>query len=169
MARASGLELAGGKANNTAMIASSRGTGELIAAAVRSGARRSIIGVGVDLVITGDMESFNGKGRESRRLVGDVTLTEHDCHADRRWPDGVAYASWWIDLHIKGGINNREAPVERENIDKRYSDYIRVVPFNIPLRAYYSRNVENLWMTGRLLSATHVALGPVRVQLSLAA
>ncbi|MEV4197874.1 FAD-dependent oxidoreductase [Micromonospora globbae] len=107
--------------------------------------------------------------RESRRLIGDVTLTEHDCHTDQHWPDGVAYASWWIDLHIKGGINNREAPAERENIDKRYSDYIRVVPFSIPLRAYYSRNVQNLWMTGRALSVTHVALGPVRVQLCLAA
>ncbi|MGH8776448.1 MAG: FAD-dependent oxidoreductase [Jiangellaceae bacterium] len=107
--------------------------------------------------------------RESRRLVGDITVTEHDCHTDRQWPDGVAYASWWIDLHIKGGINNREAPGERENIDKRYSDYIRVVPFSLPLRAFYSRNVANLWMTGRLLSVTHVALGPVRVQVSLAA
>ncbi|SBT65766.1 FAD dependent oxidoreductase [Micromonospora sediminicola] len=107
--------------------------------------------------------------RESRRFVGDVTVTEQDCHADRRWPDGVAYASWWIDLHIKGGINNREAPGERENIDKRYSDYIRVVPFSLPLRAFYSRNVENLWLAGRIYSVSHIALGPVRVQQTLAA
>ncbi|MEW2444518.1 FAD-dependent oxidoreductase [Micromonospora marina] len=107
--------------------------------------------------------------RESRRFVGDVTVTEHDCHVDRRWPDGVAYASWWIDLHIKGGINNREAPGERENIDRRYSDYIRVVPFSLPLRAFYSRNVENLWFAGRVYSVSHIALGPVRVQQSLAA
>lgn len=107
--------------------------------------------------------------RESRRLVGDVVLTEHDLHTDREWPDGVAYAGWWIDLHIKGGINNRDEPAERENVDARYSNYIRVAPFSIPLRAYYSRNVANLWMTGRSLSVSHVALGPVRVQLSLGA
>lgn len=101
--------------------------------------------------------------RESRRLVGDVTVTEQDCHNDRHWPDGIAYASWWIDLHIKGGINNREAPGERENIDKRYSDYIRLAPFSLPLRAFYSRTVQNLWMAGRSLSVSHVALGPVRV------
>lgn len=105
--------------------------------------------------------------RESRRLVGDVTVTEHDCHTERHWPDGVAYAGWWIDLHIKGGINNKEEPGEREDIDDNYKHWIRVAPFTIPLRAYYSRNVANLWMTGRLLSVTHVALGPVRVQLSL--
>jgi len=107
--------------------------------------------------------------RESRRLVGDVIVTEHDLHTDREWPDGVAYAGWWIDLHIPGGINNRAEPAERENIDVRYSNYIRVAPFSLPLRAFYSRNVSNLWMTGRALSVSHVALGPVRVQVSLAA
>lgn len=105
--------------------------------------------------------------REARRLVGDATITEHDCHVDRNWPDGVAYAGWWIDLHIKGGILNKQEPGERENVDENYKHWIRVAPFSLPLRAYYSRNVENLWMTGRLLSVTHVGLGPVRVQLSL--
>lgn len=105
--------------------------------------------------------------RESRRFLGDVVVTEHDCHTDRNWPDGVAYAGWWIDLHIKGGIHNKREPGERENIDDNYKHWIRVAPFSLPLRAYYSRNVENLWVAGRLLSVTHVALGPVRVQLSL--
>ncbi len=105
--------------------------------------------------------------RESRRLIGDVTLTEHDCHEDRRWPDGVAYAGWWIDLHMRGGILNGVDPGERENIDDNYKHWIRIAPFTIPLRAYYSRNVENLWMAGRILSVSHVALGPLRVQLSL--
>ena len=107
--------------------------------------------------------------RESRRLMGDVILTEHDCHTDRQWPDGVAYAGWWIDLHMRGGINNTTDPGERENIDDNYKHWIRIAPFSIPLRCFYSRNVENLWFGGRLISATHVALGPARVQLSLAA
>src|SRR3546814_6191139 len=46
MALASGLELAGGAQRNDPMRATSRGTGELIAEAVRSGARRIIVGVG---------------------------------------------------------------------------------------------------------------------------
>jgi hypothetical protein len=105
--------------------------------------------------------------RESRRLVGDVILSEHDTHTDRNWPDGIAYAGWWIDLHIKGGILNRSEPAEREDLDDNYKHWIRVSPFSIPLRASYSRNVSNLWMTGRIISVTHVALGPVRVQLTL--
>ena len=46
MARASGLELAGGAEGNDAVAASTIGTGELVAAAVEAGARRVLIGVG---------------------------------------------------------------------------------------------------------------------------
>lgn len=105
--------------------------------------------------------------RESRRLMGDVVLTEHDVQVEQHWPDGVCYAGWWIDLHISGGILNKTEPGERENVDDNYKHWIRVAPFSIPLRAMYSRNIENLWMAGRCYSLTHVALGPVRVQLSL--
>lgn len=105
--------------------------------------------------------------RESRRLMGDVILTEHDLHHGRDWPDGIGYAGWWIDLHIKGGILNKAEPAEREDLDDNYKHWIRISPFSIPLRASYSRNVANLWMTGRILSVSHIALGPVRVQLTL--
>ena len=107
--------------------------------------------------------------RESRRLMGDVIFTEHDCHTDRKWPDGVAYSGWWIDLHIKKGLLNPTAPGERENTDDNYKHWIRVAPFSVPLRSFYSRNVANLWMVGRCLSASHVGLGPNRVQLTVGA
>jgi glycerate kinase len=46
MARASGLELAGGPEGNDPVAATSSGTGELIAAAVDAGCRRIVVGVG---------------------------------------------------------------------------------------------------------------------------
>lgn len=46
MARASGLLLAGGADGNDPMAATTRGTGELIAAAVAAGARKVIVGLG---------------------------------------------------------------------------------------------------------------------------
>lgn len=46
MARASGLSLVGGSDANDALAASTRGTGELISAAVAAGARRIIVGLG---------------------------------------------------------------------------------------------------------------------------
>ncbi|MGY1607893.1 glycerate kinase [Geodermatophilus sp. SYSU D00700] len=45
-ARASGLLLAGGREGNDPWAATSRGTGELVAEAVRRGARRVVVGVG---------------------------------------------------------------------------------------------------------------------------
>lgn len=107
--------------------------------------------------------------RESRRLVGDVILTELHCVTDQHWPDAVAYASWWLDLHSPGGINNKEAPAAWEGWDRHFEHYSRISPFSIPLRCYYSRNVENLWMAGRDVSVTHVALGPLRVMLACGA
>jgi glycerate 2-kinase len=46
MARASGLALAGGRESNDPLRATTRGTGELIAAAVSAGARHIVVGVG---------------------------------------------------------------------------------------------------------------------------
>ena len=46
MARASGLQVAGGPSGNDPMTATTAGTGELIAAAVQAGARRVIVGLG---------------------------------------------------------------------------------------------------------------------------
>src|SRR5690606_33156289 len=46
MARASGLELVGGPEGNDPMAADTTGTGELIAAALDSGARRVLVGHG---------------------------------------------------------------------------------------------------------------------------
>ena len=106
--------------------------------------------------------------RESRRLMGDVIVTEADCHNDPCWPDRVAYAGWPIDLHLKGGILNSEDPPWCSVIDAHHHDWVWVAPFSLPLRAHYSRNVENLWMAGRNISVTHVALGSVRVMQSLA-
>jgi hypothetical protein len=38
-----------------------------------------------------------------------------------------------------------------------------IKPYAIPYRCLYSRNIENLFMAGRNISVTHVALGSVRV------
>lgn len=106
--------------------------------------------------------------RESRRVEGDVLITQEHVQLDPQWPDEVGYGGWWIDLHVKGAVANLDAPAERENVDAYYRGFARVAPFSIPLRACYSRDVGNLWVVGRCLSATHVGLGPIRVQQTLA-
>ena len=36
-------------------------------------------------------------------------------------------------------------------------------PYHVPYRTLYSRNIKNLFMAGRNVSVTHIALGTVRV------
>jgi len=93
--------------------------------------------------------------RESRRLLGPVVLTEGDILGGRLFDDAVAYGGWWIDLHPPSGIDAvHEYPCEQIEAPHLYS---------IPLRALYSRNVANLFMAGRNISATHVAFSSTRV------
>lgn len=66
MARASGLLLAGGPDGNDPLRASTIGTGELIAAALREGARRVIVGVGGSASTDGGLgalRALQSKGR----------------------------------------------------------------------------------------------------------
>ncbi len=111
--------------------------------------------------------SIPGK-RESRRLAGDVVVTEQHCHNDEQWPDRIAYSGWFLDTHIPGGLFNKSAPPEPSFIDENYKQYTLVSPYTIPLRACFSRNIGNLWMAGRDISVSHVALSSVRVQCTLA-
>jgi hypothetical protein len=44
-----------------------------------------------------------------------------------------------------------------------FADSRKIQPFAVPYRCLYSRNINNLFMAGRNISVTHVALGSVRV------
>jgi hypothetical protein len=43
--------------------------------------------------------AYIGGPRESRRLLGDVILTEEDIVTKREFPDGCVPSTWSIDLH----------------------------------------------------------------------
>lgn len=69
MASASGLDIAGGAAGNDPLNATSRGTGELIAAAVSAGASRIVVGLGGSACTDGGLGCFDVL-RSDRRLAG---------------------------------------------------------------------------------------------------
>ena len=98
--------------------------------------------------------------RESRRLTGDLVLREQDLTDQVKYPDGTAPTSWTVDLHYPDPKNTQFFPEEEFlSIAKHKPIY----PYPIPYRCLYSRNVNNLFMAGRNISVTHVALGTVRV------
>lgn len=94
--------------------------------------------------------------RESRRLVGDYTLTQSDVTEGRVFADRISYGGWPLDVHHPEGVySGPEGPFDFDP---------RVPIYTIPYRALYSANINNLLMAGRDVSVTHVALGSVRVQ-----
>jgi len=98
--------------------------------------------------------------RESRRLIGDVVLKEQDLVGRVAYPDATACTTWTIDLHYPDPKNTKNFPGEEF---KSIAKHQAIHPYPIPYRCLYSRNVGNLFMAGRDISATHVALGTVRV------
>lgn len=98
--------------------------------------------------------------RESRRLMGDYILKEDDIRRHVVHEDGTASSTWSIDLHYPDPKNTENFPGEEF---KSIAKHINIYPYPIPYRCLYSRNVDNLFMAGRNISVTHVALGTVRV------
>jgi hypothetical protein len=99
--------------------------------------------------------------RESRRLLGDVILSQEDIVGGKVYPDPCVPATWSIDLHLPD--KRFEKGFEGDAFISRahYTKYQR--PYWVPYRCLYSRNVPNLFMAGRDISVTHEALGAVRM------
>lgn len=106
--------------------------------------------------------------RESRRLIGQRLLTEHDLLEAPSYDDEVAYGGWYIDLHSIGGLYREEAEpltsARHADHSSSYQESRYVGPFGVPLGALVSKDVDNLMYAGRNISATHAALGSLRVQ-----
>ena len=101
--------------------------------------------------------------RESRRLLGDYVLRQQDTQDLQQHPDDIAYGCWGVDIHVPGGILQRNvAPYPPPSADLNWESY-GTYPYGIPLRACYSRNIRNLMMAGRAISASYVAFASSRV------
>ncbi len=105
-----------------------------------------------------------GGPRESRRLLGDVVLTQEDIVSKRDFPDGCVPSTWTIDLHYPRQQYAKTYPdnpfISIARHDRRID---RLYGYPVPYRCFYSRNIDNLFMAGRCISVTHEALGTTRV------
>ncbi len=107
-----------------------------------------------------DWVAYVGGKRESRRLLGDVILRQQDIDEGFIYPDAAVTTTWTIDLHYPETSNLQQFP---EHAFRSIAKHHRIVPYPVPYRCFYSRNITNLFMAGRNISVTHVALGTVRV------
>ena len=98
--------------------------------------------------------------RESRRLLGEFVLREQDLMNFTIYPDGTASTSWYIDQHYPDPENSKLFP-GREYLSCGHLTPLSFYP--IPYRCFYSKDVRNMFMAGRNISVTHIALGSTRV------
>ncbi|CAA6692485.1 MULTISPECIES: FAD-dependent oxidoreductase [unclassified Lentimonas] len=98
--------------------------------------------------------------RESRRFEGDVMIKQQDVVEQTYFEDCISHGGWALDLHPADGVYSDKSGCTQWHSKGVYS---------LPLRAHYSRNINNLFLAGRIISATHVAFGSTRVMLTCAA
>jgi hypothetical protein len=97
--------------------------------------------------------------RESRRFVGDFILTQRDIIEQRRHFDAVSGGGWAVDLHPAEGVYSSAPGCAQWHAKGVYQ---------VPFRTMYSRDIPNLFIAGRLLSASHIAFGSTRVMATCA-
>jgi hypothetical protein len=97
--------------------------------------------------------------RESRRFEGDYMLRQQDVIEQRPHSDAVSFGGWAIDLHPAEGVFSAQPGCNQWHSKGVYQ---------IPYRCLYSRNISNLFLSGRLISVTHVAFGSTRVMATCA-
>ena len=100
--------------------------------------------------------------RESRRIVGEYTLTLDDYLSCRTFPDDIARCAYFIDLHAV----TTDAAARAKNVtdgEKRSYSLPAGQSHGIPYRCLIPKGVENLLVAGRCLSAERAVQGATRV------
>src|SRR6201992_3569521 len=85
--------------------------------------------------------------RETRHVVGEYTLTESDVRGDKSFPDSIAADVSAFDVHDVKGAD---------------VDFQGLRPYELPYRCMVPRDVEQLLVAGRCISADHAAHGRSR-------
>ena len=92
--------------------------------------------------------------RESRRFEGLYMLKQQDLVEQIHFDDAVAHGGWAMDLHPADGVYSALPSCTQWHTKGIYQ---------IPYRCFVSKDIENLFFAGRIISTTHVAFGSTRV------
>jgi hypothetical protein len=97
--------------------------------------------------------------RESRRFEGDSMLIQQDIVEQRCHEDAVSFGGWAIDLHPPDGVFS-----DQPGCMQWHSKGVYQIPWSI----HHSRNIPNLLLAGRIVSASHIAFASTRVMATCA-
>lgn len=90
--------------------------------------------------------------RETRRILGEYMLQEHEVLKGKKFDDAIALGAWPVEMH-----DPETGRMEFKFLEKE-DDY-----YTIPLRCLIPQSVDNLIFAGRCISTTHVAQASTRV------
>ncbi|MBE0653164.1 MAG: FAD-dependent oxidoreductase [Bacteroidales bacterium] len=93
--------------------------------------------------------------RDGRRIHGRYKMTREDLIEGARHSDGVARASFNVDIHAADLETNRKESISTGGIT--------VKPYDIPLRALIAKDVDGMMMAGRCISGDFTAHASYRV------
>ncbi len=131
MARASGLQLTGGKEHNDPIAASTYGTGQLIAEAVTEGAKRIIVSLGGSATTDGGLGAFEALQPLSDSQLQNVQLVAA-CDVQTRF----------IDAAEVFGPQKGATPAQVEQLRQRLADLVNTY------QQQYGVDVTNLARAG---------------------
>lgn len=97
--------------------------------------------------------------RESRRFEGMYMIHQDDVVRQNRFDDAIAFGGWAIDLHPADGVYSPLSGCTQYHSKGIYS---------IPYRCLVSKDINNLLLAGRIISASHIAFGSTRVMVTSA-
>ena len=90
--------------------------------------------------------------RETRRIMGDYVISDHDVETGARQADVVVHDAWFlIDIHNPAGGGQAEGRSQP------------AIPYDIPYRSLLPRGLDNLLTAGRCISGTHRAHASYRI------
>lgn len=90
--------------------------------------------------------------RETRRILGDYVISDHDVETGARQADVVVHDAWFlIDIHNPAGGGQAEGRSQP------------AIPYDIPYRSLLPRGLDNLLTAGRCISGTHRAHASYRI------
>ncbi|RZJ23606.1 MAG: FAD-dependent oxidoreductase [Acinetobacter sp.] len=92
--------------------------------------------------------------RESRRFEGDYMMVQQDIVEQRQHEDAVAFGGWAMDLHPADGVFS-----DKKGCTQWHAKGV----YQIPYRCFYSKEIDNLYLAGRIISVSHVAFSSTRV------
>ncbi|MBW1799484.1 MAG: FAD-dependent oxidoreductase [Deltaproteobacteria bacterium] len=90
--------------------------------------------------------------RESRRIIGEYTLTGKDCVKGHRFSDVIAKCGRACNVHSPTGVWGEWLWLEPEK------------PYDIPYRCLIPEKIDNILVAGRSISVDYIAHGAIRAQ-----